>query len=88
MKVGLWVTLAFVAVSLGGDYLSENTEALEAIGIGEPVQTLVSSALAKVGVGIGAIAMTFGLALPSVQKAQAKEAQVAGMPGQTSKPNA
>lgn len=74
MRVGLWVTIIYVAFALGGEYLAEQALNLQAVGIGTATQALASAALAKAAIGISIVSMTVGIALPSIQKGQEREA--------------
>ena len=67
MKIGLIVTIVYVTVVGIGEYISGNSVGLSQVGIGEATQTLVASAMTKIAAGIATVALTVGLALPSLK---------------------
>lgn len=80
MRIGFYVTVIYVALTLGSGYITENDTYFHQIGVGDAVQFLASDALDRVAKGIGIVATTVGLALPSLQKARAKDGGAAEVP--------
>ena len=67
MKIGLIVTIVYVAVSYGGEYIVGHSDALVSVGVSTSAQELISGALGQIGRGIATIALTLGLALPALR---------------------
>ena len=69
MKIGLVVTIVYVAVVGVSEFISGNASGLSQVGISVAAQELVASAMTKIAAGIATVALTVGLALPSLKGA-------------------
>lgn len=67
MKIGLVVTVVYVAVAYGAEFITGHTESWHAIGVGDAYLDLTSGGLNQIAKGIATIALTVGLAIPSLQ---------------------
>lgn len=66
-KIGLIVTIVYVALEYGGRYVTGHSASLDAIGVGAAPQDLIAGALNEAAAAIGVVALTVGIAIPSIK---------------------
>lgn len=81
MKVGLVVTVVYVAVAYGAEFITGHVESWHAIGVSDAYLDLSSGALNQVAKGIATVALTVGLAIPSLQGKPVVKKENADDPG-------
>jgi len=67
VKVGLIVTIIYVALEGASRYFTGHAASFNAVGVGPAPLDLLTGALDEASAGIAAISMTIGLALPSLR---------------------
>jgi hypothetical protein len=67
LKIGVVVTVVYVAVAYGAEFITGHTESWHAVGVTDAWLDLTSGALNQIAKGIATVALTIGLAIPSLQ---------------------
>lgn len=67
MKVGLYVTVLYVALAYGSGYITGFSADWLAVGVGEHVQNLIAGGLDQTAKAIATVALTLGLAMPALR---------------------
>lgn len=67
MKVGLVVTVVYVALEAGSRYFTGHAASFHEVGVGAATLDLITGALDEAAAGIATVALTVGLAIPSLQ---------------------
>jgi hypothetical protein len=74
MRVGLWITVVYAAAVIISRYIVGHEFQFNNIGIGSDYIVLIADAFAELAAYIGVIALSINVALPSIQKANARKA--------------